>query len=47
MTFSFLKNFQNRKLEDAILLNGFFLQKEIAPPIKGKALLNIDTISYP
>ncbi|MGD8901897.1 MAG: hypothetical protein PVF39_17555, partial [Desulfobacterales bacterium] len=44
MTFSFLKNFQNRKLEDAILLNGFFLQKEIAPPIKGEALLNTATI---
>jgi hypothetical protein len=37
-------NFQNRKLEDATLINGFFLQKEIAPPIKGEALLNDVTI---
>jgi hypothetical protein len=29
------------------LTNGLFLQKEIAPPIKGEALLNICTIIYP
>lgn len=27
--------------------NGLFLQKEIAPPIEGEALLNVYTIIYP
>jgi hypothetical protein len=29
------KNFQRRKLEDATLTNGFFLQKETTPLIEG------------
>jgi hypothetical protein len=29
------------------LTNGLFLQKEIAPPIEGEALLNICTLIHP
>lgn len=39
ITSSFLKNFQRRKLEDATLTNGLFLQNETVSPIKDGTLL--------
>jgi hypothetical protein len=39
LTSSFRKYTQNLKLEDIIMKNDWFLQKEIASPIPGETLL--------
>jgi len=45
ITSSFLKNFQRRKLEDATLKNGLFLQNETVSPIKDGTLLIVQRIT--
>jgi len=46
ITSSFLNNFQRRRLEDATLTNGIFLQNETVSPIKDKTLLIIQRITF-
>lgn len=46
ITSSFLKNFQRRRLEDATLTNGLFLQNETVSPIKDGTLFIEERITF-